>query len=107
MAMLEGEIEDLIAQLHGGRIDEEVFATMQPDDVETVRELLGPSPDFEVDEEWAPTEHDTLDEDARAGAGGGLRRRSIEAEITRLESEIEIAKQRRQALERYLEALGD
>ena len=70
MEMLEGEIEDLIAQLHGGAIDEEAFAAMQPEDVETVRELLGPRSDFEVDEEWAP-EARHVRRGRRAGAGAG------------------------------------
>ena len=105
MEMLEGEIEDLIAQLHGGAIDEAAFATMQPDDVETVRELLGPQPDFEVDEEWVPNEHDTFEEAAEPELEEDPTA-ELEEEISRLESEIEVAKQRRQALERYLEALG-
>ena len=103
--MLEGEIEDLIAQLHGGAIDEAAFAAMQPDDVLMVRELLGPQPDFEVDEEWATDEHDTFDEAAEPEPEEDPTA-ELEEEISRLESEIEVAKQRRQALERYLEALG-
>jgi hypothetical protein len=103
MEMLEGGIEDLIAQLHGGAIDEAAFASMQPDDVETVRELLGPQPDFEVDEEWSPNEHDTFEEAAEPEPDPTA---ELEEEISRLESEIEVARQRRQALERYLEALG-
>ena len=103
--ILEGETEDLIAQLHGDRIDEEAFAAMQPEDVATVRELLGPQPDFEVDEEWASDEHDTLDDDAEPEPEEDPAA-ELEEEISRLESEIEVAKQRRQALERYLEALG-
>jgi Tfp pilus assembly protein FimV len=106
MEMLEGEIEDLIAQLHGAAIDEAAFATMQPDDVETVRALLLPQPDFEVDEEWAENEDDMTDEDAESGSDEDPTA-ELEEEISRLESEIEIAKQRRQALERYLAALGD
>jgi hypothetical protein len=106
MTMLEGEIEDLVAQLHGGAIDEAAFAAMQPDDVETVRELLEPPPDFEVDEEWAVGEGEIIDVDAEPEAEEEDPTAELEEEISRLESEIETARRRRQALERYLEALG-
>ena len=77
---------------------------MQPADVETVRELLGPQPDFEVDEEWASDEHDTLDDDAEPEPEEDPAA-ELEEEISRLESEIAVARQRRQALERYLEEM--
>ena len=104
MAMLESEIEDLIAQLHGGAIDEAAFAAMQPDDVETVRELLGSPPDFEVDEGWVA--EDEIEDDSEPEPEEDPAA-ELEEEISRLESEIAVARQRRQALERYLEALGD
>jgi hypothetical protein len=103
MAMLEGQIEEFVAELVGSRIDEEAFAAMPPEDVETVRALLGPGPEFEVEvegdeDETAEAEPASeLDEDPAA---------EIEEEISRLESEIAISRQRQQALERYLEALG-
>jgi len=104
MEMLEGEIEDLIAQLHGGAVDDAAFAAMQPEDVQTVRELLGPHPDFDVEEEWA-ADDEARDDDAEPEPEDD-RTAELEEEISRLEAEIAVAQRRRQALERYLEALG-
>ena len=104
-AMLEAEIEDLVAQLAGAEVDEQAFAAMQPEDVETVRSILDPAADFEVDEEWVADEGEETaeqpppeeEEDPAV---------EIEAEISRLEAEIADSRQRQQALERYLDALG-
>ncbi len=107
MAMLEGEIEDLVTELVGARIDEETYAAMTPEDAETVRELLGAPPDFEVDEDWA-TDDESADEETAEDDPGAVAEDpagEIEAEIARLESEIAISRQRQQALERYLAAL--
>ena len=103
-AMLEGQIEDLVTELLGARVDEEAFATMSPEDVATVRAVLDPQSDYELGEEWPVAEDETAEgepepepEDTTA---------ELEAEIARLESEIAISRQRRQALERYRDALG-
>jgi hypothetical protein len=108
MAMLEGQIEELVVELVGARIDEEAFAAMAPEDVETVRAVLDPRPEYELDDDSPEAEDETTEgeavenlpvpelEDPTA---------EIEAEIERLQSEIAIGRQRRQALERYLEAL--
>jgi hypothetical protein len=103
MAMLGGQIEEFVAELVGSRIDDEAFATMPPEDVKTVRALLDPQPEYELDE-WAAGENETAEE----GEAPELEdpAAEIEAEIKRLESEIAISRQRQQALERYLEALG-
>jgi hypothetical protein len=107
MAMLEGQIEDFVAELLGARIDEETFATMTPEDVKTVRAVLDPQSEFELDEEWRedetaedePTVEGVEVEEALAPEA------EIEAEISRLEAEIAVSRQRQQALERFLEAL--
>ena len=107
MAMLEGQIEDSVAELLGARIDEETFATMTPEDVKTVRAVLDPQSEFELDEEWRedetaedePTVEGVEVEEALAPEA------EIEAEISRLEAEIAVSRQRQQALERFLEAL--
>jgi hypothetical protein len=108
MAMLEAQIEEFVTELIGTRIDEEAFATMPPEDVETVRAVLDPRPEYELDEEWfaeedeeevVQVEDEPVDEPHDPEA-------EVEAEIARLESEIAVSRQRQQALERYLEALG-
>jgi predicted nucleic acid-binding Zn-ribbon protein len=107
MEMLASQVEELVAELLGARIDDEVFARMAPEDAATVRELLGTPPDFEVDEEWAEDEsagEESAADDEPAEAEDPAA--EIEAEISRLESEIAISRQRQQALERYLAALG-
>jgi hypothetical protein len=107
MAMLEGQIEECVAELIGTRIDDEAFATMAPEEVETVRAVLDPQSEFELDEEWGEDET-AADEPSVEGVEVEEALDSaaeIEAEISRLESEIAISRQRQQALERYLEAL--
>jgi hypothetical protein len=105
MAMLEGQIEEYVTELTGTRIDDEAFASMQPEDVETVRALMDPQPEYELDEEW-PADEDEPAEDDAAPEEEEDPTAEIEAEISRLESEIAASRQRQQALERYVEALG-
>ena len=102
--MLEAQIEEFVTELIGTRIDEEAFATMPPEDVETVRAVLDPRPEYELDDEWLEPEGETADDDPAPEAEDS--EAEIEAEILRLESEIAVSRQRQQALERYLEALG-
>ena len=106
--MLEAQIEEFVTELIGTRIDDEAFAAMPPEDVETVRAVLDPRPEYELDEEWfaeededevVQVEDEPVDEPHDPEA-------EVEAEIARLESEIAVSRQRQQALERYLEALG-
>jgi hypothetical protein len=109
-AMLEGQIEEFVAELIGSRIDDEAFATMPPGDVETVRALLDPQPEYELDDEWPAgedetAEHETAADDPAAEPEPEDPAAEIEAEISRLESEIAISRQRQQALERYIGAL--
>lgn len=105
MAMLEGQIEELVTELIGTRIDDEAFATMAPEDVETVRAVLDPQPEYEVDEEWIEPEGEEMVEDEPVDEANDPDA-EVEAEIARLEAEIVVSRQRQQALERYLEALG-
>jgi hypothetical protein len=109
MAILEGQIEELVVELIGTRIDDEAFATMAPEDVATVRAILDPQAEYEVDDEW-PADEDETAEDETAEDDPGAEPEDpaaeIEAEISRLESEIAISRERQQALERYIEALG-
>ena len=112
MAMLEGQIEEFVTELIGTRIDDEAFATMPPEDVETVRAVLNPRPEHELDDEWLEAEGGTAEDDPAPEAEDDPAPEAedpeaeIEAEISRLESEIAVSRQRQQALERYIEALG-
>jgi hypothetical protein len=105
MAMLEAQIEEFVTELIGTRIDDEAFATMPPEDVETVRAVLDPRPEYELDDEWLEPEGETAEDDPAPEAEDP--EAEIEAEITRLESEIAVSRQRQQALERYIEALDE
>jgi hypothetical protein len=104
MALLEGQIEELVTELIGARIDDETFATMSPEDVETVRAVLNP-PEYELDDEWPAAEDETAEDDPAPEPEPEDPTAEIEAEISRLESEIAISRQRQHALERYREAL--
>jgi hypothetical protein len=99
-AALRDQLEEIVAELEGPRVDEETFGRMAPEDVELVRSILTPgASDEDAEEEWlAP---DDLDEAAPDGQGAD------EEEIARLAREIEESERRQQALERYLQALGD
>ena len=100
-ALLE-QLEETVAELEGARIDEEAFARMTPGDADIVRAVMaGQSPGEEIpeeepDEDWlAPA----VDPEADS--------RELLAEIARLEEEIARSQRRRDAFERYLDALGD
>jgi hypothetical protein len=103
MALLEGQVEELVTELIGTRIDDEAFATMPPEDVETVRAVLDPRPVYELDDEWLEAEDETSEDDPAPEAEDP--EAETEAEILRLESEIAVSRQRQQALERYIEAV--
>jgi hypothetical protein len=91
------QIEEVLTELEGSRIDQAAFARMSPDDVGLVRSVLEPGSD-ETDDE--------LDvEELLASESPAEIRREREAELVRLEGVIADARSRRQALERYLEAL--
>jgi len=101
-AGLQEEIDQLVADLDGARVDESAFSQMQPEDADLVRSLLHPAEE-EADEsdedKWLIFGDDAPDEeeaDPRAEA---------ETEIARLEEEIAESRRLQEALERYLEAL--
>jgi hypothetical protein len=94
---LAGQIDAIVVEEDGPRVDEQVFARMEPDDVALVRELLG-NGGWVTDEDrngW-PDEAGDEAEDTDTGAD----------EIARLEGEIAECRRRQQALERFIEALG-
>jgi len=100
-ALLE-QLEETVAELEGPRIDEEAFASMPPEDADVVRTVLaGHYPgdenrDEEPDEDW-------LEPDP--GPDPEAERQELLAEIARLEEEIARSRRRRDAFERYVDAL--
>ncbi len=96
-AALLDQLQAVIAEEEGPRIDEAAFAKMEPEDVEVVRDALGATP-WGADEELGfGLEVDDLSDDEGE---------SIEEEIARLQEEIARSRRRQGAFERYLEALG-
>lgn len=90
------QIELVIAETEGGRIDAAAFARMSPEDAEIVKEELTPAPL----EERSFFERDDvimLDDEGDERA----------AELARLNEELEDCRRRVRAFEAYLEALGE
>jgi hypothetical protein len=91
-------LAEVVTEGEGTRIDEQVFARMDPADVALVREALEEPSAFDVVEEQVDFLALERDEDDQAEA-------EAEAEIARLQAEIAASQRRRLAYERYLEAL--
>ena len=102
-AGLQEQIDSLVVELEGSRVDEEAFGAMSPEDAELARSLLAPAEELadEADEdEWLIFGDDAPDAEEEADP-----RAEAEEEIVRLEGEIAQSRRRQEALERYLEAL--
>ena len=92
---LTNQLEEVVADEDGGRIDELAFARMEAEDVVLVREVLEPPSVFdegEDDPDGFALEDDALDENG-------------DEEIERLRAEIADSRRRQLAYRRYLEAL--
>ena len=104
-AALRDQLEEVVLEQEGPRIDREAYARMEPDDVAVVRELL--------DESWSADEDEEEDDDSDfllvVDDGGVLadddEEDEDEDEVARLQGEIASCRARQRALERYLEAL--
>jgi hypothetical protein len=90
-------LEEVVTEGEGNRIDEQVFARMDPEDVALVRELLEEPSLFDEDED-ENADFLALEPDEEDGS-------AAEEEIARLQVEIAASQRRRLAYERYLEAL--
>jgi len=100
-AALREQLEAVVADVEGPRIDEEAFARMAPEDAELVREILasgldGEDPDLDPEDEWYDV-GETEEPEAE----------SFEDEVRRLEEEIAESRRLQQALKSYLDALDD
>jgi hypothetical protein len=98
-ALLE-QLEETVAELEGTRIDDEAFARMTPGDADVVRTVLaGQNPGEEISEEEAGEDWLAPEADPEAEV------QELLAEITRLDEEIARSRHRRDAFERYVDAL--
>ena len=101
-AALQEQLEAVVADVEGPRIDEAAFARMAPADAELARAILASGVDAEdsdldpLDEEWL-VEGDTPEEESE----------SFEDEMRRLQDQIAESRRLQQALESYLRALGE
>jgi len=96
-ALLE-QIDEVLTELDGPRIDAEAFARMEADDVVLVRETLDPT-SVMPEQEWLELEGESPAESAR------LRREEQEAERLRLGALVAECRRCQKALESYIQAL--
>lgn len=100
-AALQEQLEAIVGEVQGPRIDEAAFTRMAPEDVELARGILESGLDTvesdldSFDEEW-------IMEDERSE----IESEDYEAELGRLQGEIADSRRLQQALRSYLEALG-
>lgn len=96
-ALLE-QIDEVLTELDGPRIDAAAFARMEADDVELVRETLDPS-HVTLEQDRLELEGESPAESAR------LRREEQEAERLRLLDLVAECRRCQKALESYIQAL--
>jgi len=104
-AALRDELEELIGELEGPRIDEATFARMTEEDVELVRAALAGAAAAEEVELFGEHAEGWLVEDEAPDPEAEREERL--AEIGRLRSEIDASQRRQQAFEHYLAALSN
>jgi hypothetical protein len=92
---LREQLEDIVAELEGPRIDQAAFAAMQPEDVALVRATFEDAEDEAEEEGWLADGEPEADDDEER-----------ESEIARLQEEMAASRRRQEAFERYLTALG-
>jgi hypothetical protein len=95
-AALAERLEEVVAEEEGPRIDERVFARMDPGDAELVRDVLAEPPLFDEDED---------DPGFFAVEGEELEHAGVDDEIARLQDEVADSQRKQLAYRRYLEAL--
>jgi hypothetical protein len=104
-AMLASEVEDLLAEADGSRLDAELYARMDDGAANLVAAALGqwpgPDGDTDPDDAWdAGFEEEAEDEEPEDAE-------PVEAEVERLREEIEGSRATQAALLRYLELLDE
>jgi hypothetical protein len=96
---LGAQLEEVVLEAEGGHVDALAFARMTPDDVRRVGEALG-TLDGDGADDGALEDDELQAADEAEDEDGGP-----EAEIRRLEGELERCRAVQHALERYVEAL--
>jgi len=95
---LAERLAEVVAEEEGSKVDEQVFARMDPEDVALVRETLEEPPVFDEFEAAEDAGFLSLEPDEEE-------QNEVEEEIARLQAEIAASQRRQLAYERYLEAL--
>jgi hypothetical protein len=101
-AALQEQLEAIVTEVQGPRIDEAAFIRMAPEDVELARGILEPGLDSveydldSLDKEWSVEEK-----------APEVEFEDYEAELGRIQGEIADTRRLQQALRSYLEALGE
>jgi hypothetical protein len=90
-AALAEQLEDVVVETEGPRVDERVFERLEPDDVALVREVLTTA----ASDDEGENEDEALDEEG------------ADSEIARLQDELADSRRRQLAYERYLDALDE
>ncbi len=111
-AMLVEQLEDVLAEIEGARLDADLFAQMSLDEAQLVRTALGEDIDAGMEQE-AEREADGFEfsidldaDDAGTGEDAEDAEAEVEAEVVRLQAELERSRCAQAALERYLELVS-
>ena len=102
--MLVEQLEDIMAEVEGVRLDAGLFAEMSPDHAKLVRAALGVDPAAEADDGEAGVPHELGA--AEEEPDDAVEPDDVEPEIVRLQDEIEAARRVQAALRQYLELLS-
>jgi len=98
---LKEQVEIVITEVEGKKVDEAVFAQMSPEDAEIVSAELSPAGmDGEEDPEFFFERDDLINLDAEPEVDPHAE------ELARLNGELEDCRRRQRAFEAYLAALG-
>ena len=99
-AALRDALEERISEADGPALDEQIFASLSPEEARLVRNgLTGVLDDETPPDEafWGEEEEPEVDEESVQA--------ELEEEIARLQAEVEACRARQQAYERYLQVL--
>jgi hypothetical protein len=100
-AVLVEELEDVLADVDGARLDADAFAQMSLDEAHLVRAALGEDEHTDAGpEQEAETGTGEAVEDAESAED------EAESEVVRLQAEIDGSRRAQAALERYLELVS-
>lgn len=99
------QLEETVAEVDSKALDEEIFARMNPEDVEIVRAALNAPPEWILGVNDIPAGWGQDDGEPEEDASPDDAERALMDEIVRLQEAIEESRRRRRALERYAAAL--